>query len=235
MKILRTLAAICALVGCTEPAEPKGPEVPSTPASELPGHGSLAQDNTAKEGPRLLPAEVYVQAYLDIFGGLSPLAAELATRDKDGSALFDTWRDYLASLGLPDYEKDIGRLTQTNAMMLASFERIGIALCDRAAERELDAAPRPPIDKRTVFTFDPPATPAEADFAKAFDTLHRTFLGYPASLAQTPRTARFYELYTSTVARHAAKGAPSSRLSPANAGWAAVCYGLVRHPEFHTY
>lgn len=237
-----TLAALFVMVGCArdpnkeEAAEGNGGGVPSTPASDLPGHGSLAQDNTTKEGPRLLPAEVYIQVYLDIFGGLSPLAAELASRGKDGSALFDTWRDYLASLGMPDYEKDIGRVTQTNAMMLSSFERVGIALCDRAAERELDAAARPPLATRTVFAFEPtPAAPTEAEFAQRFDVMHRTFIGYPAALAETARITRFYELYKSTVSKHAAKGAATSGLLPANAGWAAVCYGLVRHPEFHTY
>lgn len=226
----------CARNPTAEEAAEKNGGVPSTPASDLPGHGSLAQDNTTKEGPRLLPTEVYIQAYLDIFGGLSPLAAELASRGKEGSQLFDTWRDYLASLGMPDYEKDIRRATQTNAMMLATFERIGIALCDRAAERELDATPRPAMTTRTVFAFEPTAALAtEAEFADRFDVLHRTFIGYPAKLAETPRITRFYELYKSTVAKHSEKGAATSGLSAANAGWAAVCYGLVRHPEFHTY
>jgi hypothetical protein len=236
----KLLALVVVLAGCAkDPAPTEAPPevpVPSSKPSDLPGHGSLAQDNTPKEGPRLLPAEVYIQAYLDIFGGLSPLAAELASRGKEGSALFDTWRDYVASLGLPDYEKDLSRLTQTNAMMLATFERIGIALCDRAAERELDTTPRPALDKRTVFAFEPTtAAPTEAEFAQRFDVMHRTFLGYPAALAETPRVKRFYDLYKATVAKHSAPGAAASGLSAANAGWAAVCYGLVRHPEFHTY
>jgi len=236
------LALLALLVGCardpsaTEAASEPQPTVPSSSASDLPGHGSLAQDNTPKEGPRLLPAEVYIQAYLDIFGGLSPMAAELASRGKEGSALFDAWRDYTASLGMPDYEKDIARNGQTNAMMLATFERVGIALCDRAAERELDTTPRPALDKRTVFAFEPtPAAPTEAEFATRFDVMHRIFIGYPAAMAETPRSKRFFDLYTSTVAKHSAKGAPASGLSPQSAGWAAVCYGLVRHPEFHTY
>ncbi len=65
--------------------------------------------------------------------------------------------------------------------------------------------------------------------------LHRTFLGYPASLAQTDRVTRFRGLYNGTVERHRAMGAAASRFTPEQAGWATVCYGLVRHPEFHAY
>jgi len=220
------------LAGCAREPAPGEREVPSVPASDLPGHGTLNQDGTPKEGPRLLPVEVYIQFYLDVFGGLSPLGAETLARGKDG-ALFDTWRDYLASLGMPDYEKDIARVGQTNAMMLASFERIGVSLCDRAIERDLRGAT---LDKRTVFAFEPTkAAPTEAEFAARFDVLHRTFLGYPAALAETPRTKRFFDLYNATVARHTDKGAAPSTFTPTEAGWAAVCYGLVRHPELHTY
>lgn len=208
--------------------------VPGVDVGDLPGHGALTQDKTPKEGPRLLPVEVYIQFYLDVFGGLSPLAAETAARGKDGSALFDTWRDYLASLGLPDYEKDIARVGQTNAIMLATFERIGISLCDRAVERDLKGTLA--LDKRTVFAFEPTkAEPTAAEFEQRFDVLHRTFLGYPAALAETPRTSRFFSLYQDTVTRHSAQGAPKSGFTPSQAGWAAVCYGLVRHPELHTY
>ena len=72
-------------------------------------------------------------------------------------------------------------------------------------------------------------------FAPGFDVLHRTFLGYPARLAPPGRQQSFLELYQGTVARHAEKGAQRSRFTPAEAGWAAVCYGLVRHPEFNLY
>ena len=44
---------------------------------------------------------------------------------------------------------------------------------------------------------------------------------------------RFFKIYTDTVAAHAAKGAPKYSFTPPLAGWATVCYGLVRHPEFH--
>jgi len=72
-------------------------------------------------------------------------------------------------------------------------------------------------------------------FAAPFDVLHRTFLGYPASLAPTDRAARFLALYQDTVKRHAAADAPKSRLLPEQAGWATVCQGLIRHPEFQLY
>ena len=64
--------------------------------------------------------------------------------------------------------------------------------------------------------------------------LHRTFLGYPAALAPTDRATRFLGVYDGVVAAHAVSSV-KSRFSPAQAGWAAVCYGLVRHPEFHLY
>jgi hypothetical protein len=65
--------------------------------------------------------------------------------------------------------------------------------------------------------------------------LHRTFLGYPSKLAPPDRLPGFFKLYTDVVARHAATGAPKSRFLPGDAGWAAVCYAFVRHPEFHLY
>ena len=71
--------------------------------------------------------------------------------------------------------------------------------------------------------------------ATRFDLLHKRFLGYPAKLAETDRTARFFDLYTELETRHAAKGAVKSKFSPSEAAWAGVCYGLVRHPEFHLY
>lgn len=208
--------------------------VPSTPVTSIPGHETLAQDNTPKEGPRLMPAETYIRSYLALFGDLAPRDVEQRARAMDGSALFDTWNDYLAALGLPDYRVDGPRGTQTNALMMATFERLGVALCDRAAERDLRASL--PVAQRAVYAFDGAPTGVDlAGFTSRFDVLHRTFLGYPAALAPSARTGRFYQLYRDTVARHQAPGAPASRLTPEQAGWATVCYGLVRHPEFHAY
>jgi hypothetical protein len=121
---------------------------------------------------------------------------------------------------------------------VATFERLGVALCDRALEHDLKAPKGqelPPIHERLVFAFDVPRGPVDAAaFAPRFDVLHRTFLGYPASLAPPARMARFFQLYRDIVAGHA-KAEPKSRFTPDEAGWAAVCYGLVRHPEFHLY
>ena len=56
-----------------------------------------------------------------------------------------------------------------------------------------------------------------------------------SKLAPKDRVDRMFSLYQGAVARHAQSGAPVSRFSPSEAGWATVCYALVRHPEFHLY
>ncbi len=209
-------------------------ELEGVPVTSIPGHGDLGVDNTPKDGPRMVPPEAYIRTYLHLFGGLSPIAAQKALRASDGSAVFDTWNDYLSSLGMPDYRVDIPRATQTNTLMLATFERLGIALCDRSIEHDLQAGA--PIGQRLVFDFDPGTGSADlAAFASRFDVVHRTFLGYPAALGPVDRISDFFVLYTKTVAAHKATGAPTSRFTPDQAGWATVCYGLVRHPEFQFY
>jgi hypothetical protein len=196
----------------------------------IPGHEKLvALDTSPKERRRMVPPEVYVRTYLALFGGLAPLAAQNVARGagKQNGQLFDTWDDYLSALGLPDYRIDQPRAEKTNALMMATFERLGVALCDRAVEHDLrPGGLGPPL----IFTFDAPATLDEPGFATRFDALHRAFLGYPASLAPPSRVERFYKLYQEVVAHHG-----KSLLSPVEAGWAAVCYGLVRHPEFILY
>jgi hypothetical protein len=218
----------------SSPSDPAS--VRSVPVGSIPGHDQVAEDNTPKQGPRLVPAETYLRTYLTLFGGLSPLAAQRALQGSSGSALFDTWNDYIASLGLPDYRFDLPRGAQTNTLMIATFERIGVALCDRAMEHDLATATPPPVDQRMVYAFDLPAGTIDLPtFTPRFDVMHRTFLGYPAAMAPTDRTARFFALYQGTVARHAAPGAAASPFTPTQAGWATVCYGLIRHPEFHLY
>ena len=156
----------------------------------------------------------------------SPGGAGEGAREGDGNQLFDAWDDYLAALGLPDYKLDLPRGSQTNAIMVAAFERPGVALCDRAVERDFKA----PMNERVIFAFDAPAAMDDKAFAARFDVLHRTFLGYPAKLAPG-RTEDFHALYAKIASHHTQK----SRFSPVEAGWAAVCYGLARHPELHLY
>ena len=198
-------------------------------------HQVVSEDSAPKSDLRLVPPEVYMRTYLQLFGGLAPLALQKRARGKDSASLFDTWDDYVSALGFPDYRSDVPRQTQTNALMVAAFERLGVALCDRAIEHDLKAKPRVAIGSRLIFDFDVPETPLDsADFAKGFDELHRTFLGYPAALAPAERGPRFFHMYQQIVAERAKSG-PPSRLSPSEAGWAAVCYGLIRHPEFQLY
>src|SRR5690349_13678916 len=162
------------------------PAEPTVSVKTIPGHDSLPEDTSTKEAPRLVNSEAYMRTYLMLFGGLAPLTpiqAQTVARGADGSALFDTWNDYLMALGFPDYRDDIPRQGQTNAVMVAAFERLGVALCDRALEKDLKATPPPPVDQRLIFAFDLPAgAPDQAAFESRFDVLHRTFLGYPVAL-----------------------------------------------------
>jgi hypothetical protein len=227
--------ALAAAAGCASPAR----EVFPGPRAPMPMLGVLAEDAAPKEDLRMVPPEVYMRTYLQLFGGLAPLEAQKRARGGDGAGLFDTWDDYVSALGFPDYRLDVPRQTQTNALMVATFERLGVALCDRAVEHDLrppkGGGEPPPVAQRVIFAFEAPRGDVDAaGFAPRFDVLHRTFLGYPASLAPPERTARFFQLYRDIAAGHA-KAAPRSRFSPSEAGWAAVCYGLVRHPEFHLY
>jgi hypothetical protein len=194
-----------------------------------------AIDSAPKEDLRMIPPEVYMRTYLQLFGGLLPLDAQKAAKGKDGGQVFDNWDAYVSALGFPDHRTDIPRQTQTNALMMATFERLGVALCDRSVEHDLKSKPPLPVTERVVFAFDLPRAAMDANaFLPRFDVLHRTFLGYPSALAPPSRAARFLQLYRDIAAMH--KGAaPKSRFSPDEAAWAAVCYGLVRHPEFQLY
>jgi hypothetical protein len=237
MKRIAALAplAFAALTSaaCSRPQEPQA-SVAEVPVTSIPGHASLAEDTSRKAEPRILSQEALVRSYLAIFGDLSPLAMQ--TRLRTGStALFDTWSDYLGALGVPNYETDTPRAGQTNALMLAAFERIGVALCDKAAEADLGKS-AVPLAQRKVFRFEVPAQALdEAAFRTRFDLLHRTFLSYPVELAPADRTPRFFALYKDVLARHGAAAPGTFTATPTQAAWATVCYGLVRHPEFHLY
>lgn len=237
MKRLRATVALAALTlgaiasSCGKSARESDEGIPAVPATAIPGHEGL-QDNSPKEGPRLLPAEVYLRTYGRLFGDLTPAQVEAVGRGSDPNILFDRFRDYLASLGLPDHRQDVNRGAATNSIMVATFDRLAIALCVRAIERELRGAV--PLASRRVFAFDAPDRAlTDAEFEERFDLLHRTFLGYPAKLAETDRVARFRGLYRGAI-EDAEKSAPR-KLTPREIGWAAVCYGLARHPEFHLY
>jgi hypothetical protein len=174
----------------------------------------------------LLP-EAYLRAYLAWFGGLAPLEAQQRAKAK---GMFDSWDDYLAALGLPDYKIDLPRQGQTNTLMLATLGRLGEALCVRAAEHDLRG--KLPAAARVVFAFQPVAAPDDAQFTERFDVLHRTFLGYPVRLAPLDRVPRFLALYRAVAARHAGAKQP---LDPDETAWAAVCSALVQHPEAELY
>ena len=232
------LAIALALVftGCGSPPPPE--HVSPVMAEPIVPKGSLAEDATQKESLRLVPPEVYMRTYLELFGGLSPLDAQKRGRGADGGNLFDTWDDYIASLGFPDYHLDIPRQTQTNALMVATFERIGVALCDRAVEHDLKGKTPPPVSARVIFAFEMPRGPLEeTDFVPRYDVLHRTFLGYPSKLAPKDREARFFALYKDISDEHTKglKAGQKSRFTSDEEGWAAVCYAFIRHPEFHLY
>jgi hypothetical protein len=240
---VRIFAPAIALLACGLTACGAAPPllVAPVPAGTLQPTAVSLEDTTHKEDLRMVPPEVTLRTYLRLFGALAPVDFQKDARGKDGGNLFDTWDDYIAALGFPDYRLDVPRQTQTNALMVATFERVGVALCDRALEHDWKGNPPRPVQERVIFAFDPPAAApgretavSAADFAPRFDVLHRTFLGYPASLAPAERSQRFYALFESVAKGHA-KAAPKSRLTPDEAGWAAVCYGLVRHPEFQLY
>ncbi len=229
------LSLLANLVGCAREIPLK---VPAVQAPDLVARDTVLQDTSHKEPPRMVPPEVYMRTYLTLFGGLSPLDAQKKARGGDGGNLFDSWNDYIASLGFPDYHVDIPRQTQTNALMVATFERLGVALCDRAVEHDLKSKTPVPVASRVIFAFDvPKGTLPEPEFLPRYDVLHRTFLGYPSRLGPEGRAKRFYALYTDVVKDQtdAVKGGQKLRFAPEEEGWAAVCYALVRHPEFHLY
>lgn len=230
MRAVLSLLALVCLTSCAPPLQ-----IAAAPAQPIAPAATASQDNAPKEQLRMLPAEVFLRSYLLLFGATPPIDTQKRARGNDGGQLFDSWSDYLSALGFPDYRNDLPRATQTNALMVAAFERLDVALCDRTLEHDLKANPRPPMSQRSVFAFDiPPTILDETSFAPRFDVLHRTFLGYPASLAPPERTHAFFALYRATAERHSRPGV-KSRFTPTEAGWATVCYGLVRHPEYQLY
>jgi hypothetical protein len=250
MKSLRVLATWwCFLAGCDRAVVPVTPtattdDVPESRRdvqtiapenSTVQRSDSAIQDNSPKGLQRLVPTEVYVRALVRLFGAPSPAETATAANALDGLEGFDGWEVYLSMLGLPDSATNRPRATQTNTLMSATFDRLAILLCNRAVERELRA--RMPLAERRVFAFDLPAGTALLDadaFGVRFDVVHRAFLSYPVALAPADRSARFFRLYRDVAAMHTGPTIPA-QFTPAEAGWATVCYGLARHPEFLTY
>jgi hypothetical protein len=207
------------------------------PSSAMPlpaSHGVGVVDSSPKEHRRLVPPEVYLRAYLTWFGGLAPLAVQSKAR---GRAMFDAWDDYLAALGLPDYRADLPRAVQSNTLMLATLGRLGEVLCARAAEHDLHGPKAAALPQRIVYAFEAPkdAEPTDAELVPRLDVLHRTFLGYPLSLAPADRTEKLEHLYRVVVAHHAQVKDKRDPLTPPEMGWVAVCSALVQHPEAELY
>ncbi len=218
----RLVLALALLAGCRGEQRP---DVISPGAVQaMPAHRTVVLDPTPKAKRRAVPAEVFLRAYLSWFGELVPNDVFLRARGND---LFDQWAYYLAALGLPDYHVDAPRISQSNTVMLATIGRLGEALCVRSVERDLRAWA--PLGDRIIFAFEQPVHPTVETFAPAFDVLHRTFLGYPATLAPKDRIRRFFALYREVASRRAA------RLTPDEMAWAAVCTALVQHPEAWLY
>jgi hypothetical protein len=231
LAIIACIAAGAAsvMVGCHAPLVVASREVKAPAPIKV-----VAQDATPAEDMRLMPAEAYLRTYLQLAGGGPPLDVQQRARGNDNARLFDNWNDYAAALGLPDHRNDLPRASETNALMIATFDRLAIALCVRAALHDLRG--NLPPGQRQIFAFAgvPAPTSAQA-FLPAFDVLHRTFLSYPAALAPAQRSERFFSLFRATWAHHEQAPLPKPRLTPVEAGWAAVCVGLARHPEFHVY
>ncbi len=223
---MRAVLAL-ALIACLgRPSSAHPDVVEPTSTGPLPAHRTYELDTTPKQRRRMVPPEVFVRAYLRWFGGLAPLDVEHRAQPKQ---LFDQWKDYLAALGLPDYRIDLPRSPQSNTIMVATIGRLAEALCIRAVEHDLVAAP--PIAQRLIFAFEDKPNLSQAEFATRFDVLHRTFLSYPVALAPADRVAKFYALFQQIAASHAGSG----ELSPERTAWAAICTALVQHPETELY
>lgn len=213
----------CGACGAHDSHDAPAVIVPTLAEPLPPHHDSLGPVMLAAHRRRMLPPEALLRAYLGWFGGLAPVDAQ---KRAHGLELFDSWTDYLAALGLPDYHVDSPRVTQSNSLMLATIGKLSEALCVRAAEHDLHA--RTTLDKRVVFGFDARPAPSLAEFEVGFDVLHRTFLSYPAPV---DRAGRFYALYREVAGRHTA----GPTLTSDETAWVAICSALVLHPEAGLY
>lgn len=218
------VVALVALVACGSGSD----SIEATKPTPLVPRREVVLDTGTQPHRRMVQPEQFLRAYLTWFGGLSPSEVQ----KQAGRGLFDQWNDYIGALGLPDYRIDVPRAGQSNPLMLAAIARLGEALCVRASEHDL--AKSTPLADRQIFAFDANPSPTLDEFAKGFDTLHRTFLGYPAALAPPARVGRFYALYQKVQTETQTRTSRSS-LAPVQAGWAAVCTALIQHPEAQLY
>jgi len=244
MSRARELAAFTLALALLE-CRPAPPALVRPVESALPAPAATPRESFVPREPRLVPAEVLIHSYTAIFGDLLPPEIRKNYGAANAEGRYFGWEQHLSALGLPDYPRDLPRVTQTNTVMVAAFEGLAATLCDRAALHDLtprlrDATLAPElaalvqVKAPPLFAFDAPPGPITIDaFRPRFDVLHRSFLGYPVDLAPPERVADFHALYTEVEARH--RGGQKSSVPPPVAAWSAVCQGLARHPEFHHY
>jgi hypothetical protein len=127
---MRRLAIAPLVVAATVAAGCFRPPLVVAPVAlgEPPAIAATRLDSAPKEVPRLIPAEAYMWTYLQLFGGLAPTEVTRRARGSDGNQLFDSWYEYLAALGFPDYRLDLPRATHPNAHLEADRERLVDAL-----------------------------------------------------------------------------------------------------------
>ena len=179
-----------------------------------------------------------MRTYLQLFGGLAPLDVQKRARGGDGARSSTPGTTTSRRSASPTIASTSRASTQTNALMIADVRaaRRG-ALRSRASSticKGQAAAARP---SALVFAFD---LPARARRRRGRSRRGSTSCTAPSSATRRrsrrrSARARFFQLYRDIVARPR-QGATRSRASPpTRPAWAAVCYGLVRHPEFHLY
>lgn len=233
-----------ALAGAISACRSAPPELVKAQEQPPPVFQATPRESFVPREPRLVPAETLIRSYTAIFGDLIPPEIRKNYSVGNRKGRYFGWEEHLSALGLPDYHRDLPRVTQTNTIMVAEFERLATMLCDRSANRDL--VPQPPpktppdaelkelvqVSAPPVFAFAvKPGPLTAAEFKPRFDVLHRTFLGYPVELAPRERLAEFHALYTRVEERHRVE----KKGRPFVSAWSSVCQGLARHPEFHHY
>ena len=184
----------------------------------------------------MVPPEVTMRTYLHLFGALAPLEFQKGARGATARASSTRGTTTSPRSGSPTIASTSpARRRPTRSWWPPSSASASRSATARSSTTGKEDAAEP-VQERVIFAFDPPkghVSTAQTSL-RGSTCLHRTFLGYPARSRRRERSQRFYALYE-TIAKEHAKAAPKSRFTPDEAGWAAVCYGLVRHPEFHLY